>query len=166
MSTTLPEHFNFSPADWQLTDACETSFFLQGTADRLNTAMDGAALASKGGSKPEQLLADLHAVVSGERPDTGAAEPPTRDMVLQLISGITGVDQRELLGHWLARPAVGDKAFRDLQARAAMAGVELRAVEDDASRPLFVCVKWAITANFSNLNEVSAWLDRVDGGRS
>lgn len=56
------------------------------------------------------------------------------------------------------------KQFANLRARAARAGVELRAV-DDAGRLRYVCVKWAETASFANLAEVSAWLDRIDGGK-
>ena len=100
--TGVPERFAFSPIDWQLTDACETYFFLQGTADRLNTAMDAAVLASKHGASPKQLVADLRATAAAVDPYAGALEPPTRDMLLQLLSRISGTAQHTLLGYWLA----------------------------------------------------------------
>lgn len=61
-------------------------------------------------------------------------------------------------------PATGDpKRLATAKARAAMAGVELHAIEDDAGKPLFVCCKWALTASFDNLDDVETWLDRVAG---
>jgi hypothetical protein len=58
-----------------------------------------------------------------------------------------------------------EKRLATAKARAAMAGVELHAIEDDGGRPLFVCVKWALTASFTSLIEVEAWLSKVEGKR-
>lgn len=57
------------------------------------------------------------------------------------------------------------KRLATAKARAAMAGVELHAIEDDGGRPLFVCIKWALTASFNDLAEVERWLDRIEGKR-
>ncbi len=57
------------------------------------------------------------------------------------------------------------KRLATAKARAAMAGVELHSVQDDAGRPLYVCVKWALTASFTDLTDVEEWLGRVEGKR-
>lgn len=59
-----------------------------------------------------------------------------------------------------------EKRLANAKARAAMAGVELHAITDDAEKPLFVCVKWALTASFSDLADVEAWLSRIEGRQS
>lgn len=60
---------------------------------------------------------------------------------------------------------VADKRLATAKARAAMAGVELHAITDDRGAPLFVCVKWALTACFTDLADVEVWLDRVGGAK-
>lgn len=61
-------------------------------------------------------------------------------------------------------PATGDpKRLATAKARAAMAGVELHALTDDAGKPQYICTKWALTASFHDLADVESWLDRVDG---
>lgn len=57
------------------------------------------------------------------------------------------------------------KRLANAKARACLAGVELHAIEDDAGRPLYVCVKWALTASFTDLADVENWLTRVEGGK-
>lgn len=154
MSTAIPDRFAFTPIDWQLTDAADSFFFLQGTADRLNAAMDTAVRAHKRGEKPEQLVAAVRAVVTGERSDTGAAQAPTRDMVLQLLARITGVEQTALLDCW-----IGDqgKQFESLRAKAALAGLELYRTEN-AGRPVFIVAKWAEKSTFVSLDAVERYL--------
>jgi hypothetical protein len=56
-----------------------------------------------------------------------------------------------------------DKQFATLRARAALSGVELYQVDDDVGRPLFIVTKWAMTSAMSTLDDVAAWLARVDG---
>lgn len=156
MSSATPHRFAFTAADWQLADACESSFFLQCTADRLNAAMDAAVQAHKRGEKPEQLVAAVRAVVTAERSDTGAAQAPTRDMVLQLLARITGVEQRALLDCW-----TGDygKQFEGLRAKAALAGLELYKTEN-AGRPVFIVAKWAEKSTFASLEAVERYLQQ------
>lgn len=55
------------------------------------------------------------------------------------------------------------KRLATAKARAAMAGVELHCITDDAGRPTYICTKWALTASFQDLADVESWLDRVEG---
>lgn len=55
------------------------------------------------------------------------------------------------------------KRFATLQARCALRGVQLSITTDDYERPLYVGVKWAMVATFSNLDDLAAWVHRVDG---
>jgi hypothetical protein len=56
-----------------------------------------------------------------------------------------------------------DKQFATLQARAALAGVQLLRSTDDRGREVFVASRWALTAQFASLAEVEAWLQRFGG---
>lgn len=60
-------------------------------------------------------------------------------------------------------PADADKRFANLRSRAALAGVELYAIDDDAGKPLFVGVKWAMCRHMHSLDEVAEWIGRIDG---
>lgn len=64
-----------------------------------------------------------------------------------------------------AKGTTTEKVFATLRARAAMAGVELYAAQDTDGKPVYVGTKWAESTSFTNLAEVAAWLDRIDGGR-
>jgi hypothetical protein len=55
------------------------------------------------------------------------------------------------------------KRLATAKARAALAGVELHAIESDDGRPQYICTKWAMTASFADMAQVEAWLSRVDG---
>lgn len=57
------------------------------------------------------------------------------------------------------------KDLENLRARAALAGVELRATQDETGGLRYSGVKWAETASFTSLADVEAWLDRIDGGK-
>lgn len=66
----------------------------------------------------------------------------------------------------LQRPAQGEdtgKRFNTLQARAALAGVALAAIEDDAGRPAYVVTRWALTRQLSDLDSVERWMDQLTG---
>lgn len=56
-----------------------------------------------------------------------------------------------------------EKRLATAKARAALAGVELHTITDDRGAPLYCCVKWAMVASFTDLADVEAWLDRVEG---
>ena len=60
---------------------------------------------------------------------------------------------------------VDPKALATCQARAALLGATLRALQDDAGRAEFIVSRWALTKCFGTLAEVEAWLDRVEGKR-
>jgi hypothetical protein len=67
-----------------------------------------------------------------------------------------------------AAPAVmlleaDDRRFKDLRARACLRGVEVYVLDDDCGRPCFIATKWACTAHFSNLDDLAAWVQKVDG---
>lgn len=55
------------------------------------------------------------------------------------------------------------KSFATMRARAALAGVELRTLEDDRGELAYVCtrVKNASTCTFETLSGVHAWLDLI-----
>jgi hypothetical protein len=55
------------------------------------------------------------------------------------------------------------KRFSTAQARAALRGMALCAIEGDDGRPLYVASFHALTRSFSDLAEVEGWLARVDG---
>jgi hypothetical protein len=55
------------------------------------------------------------------------------------------------------------KLFATLQARAALAGVELVRSTDDHGREVFVASRWALTAQFASLSEVETWLQGFGG---
>lgn len=55
-----------------------------------------------------------------------------------------------------------EKQFATLQAKAAIALVELHRVESDNGRPSFVATQWAITRRFESLDHVADWLDRFN----
>jgi hypothetical protein len=55
------------------------------------------------------------------------------------------------------------KRFATLQARAALAGVALAAIEDDAGRPAYVMTRWALTRQLDSLDAVERWLDQLTG---
>lgn len=56
------------------------------------------------------------------------------------------------------------KAWRTLQARAALAGYAASiAMADDGSMTL-TASRWNLSAHFTNLPDLESWLDRVTGG--
>jgi hypothetical protein len=58
------------------------------------------------------------------------------------------------------------KRLATAKARAALAGVQLHVIADDAGRPSYVCTRWAMSAYFDGLADVEAWLDRVCGSKA
>lgn len=50
------------------------------------------------------------------------------------------------------------KRFSGLQARAALAGIELRAIRNDSERWAFVVTGGAMTQELTTLDDVEAWL--------
>lgn len=55
------------------------------------------------------------------------------------------------------------KQFATLQARAALAGVTLAAIENDFGRPAYVVTRWALTRQLDTLDAVEHWLDQLTG---
>lgn len=55
------------------------------------------------------------------------------------------------------------KLFATLQARAALAGVTLAAIDDDTGRPAYVVTRWALTRQLDNLDAVERWIDQLTG---
>ena len=68
-------------------------------------------------------------------------------------SNTTNVSPAENLGKW----------FATLQARCALAGVGLHRLENDHGNTVYIVSRWALTRELTDLNAVSAWLDRVTG---
>ena len=55
------------------------------------------------------------------------------------------------------------KRLATLQARAALAGIVLTPIDDDAGRQVFIVSRWALCTQLDSLDAVSIWLDRVTG---
>lgn len=58
-----------------------------------------------------------------------------------------------------------DKRLATAQARCALSGIVLHAIEADDGSPLFIATRWSLTKSFTDLGDVERWLDRVDGRR-
>lgn len=58
------------------------------------------------------------------------------------------------------------KPFANLRARCALAGIALSAIENDNGKTVYIVSKWALTRELPDLESVSAWLEKVTGGRS
>jgi hypothetical protein len=57
-----------------------------------------------------------------------------------------------------------DRAYHDLRARAAQAGVSLYRCDDDGRGiEVFVIARWNLSRELRSLGEVEAWLDRLEG---
>ena len=55
------------------------------------------------------------------------------------------------------------KQYATLQARCALAGVTLYPLENDHGNTVYIVSRWALTRELTDLNAVSAWLDKVTG---
>jgi aminoglycoside phosphotransferase (APT) family kinase protein len=55
------------------------------------------------------------------------------------------------------------KRFSTLQALAAIRLVELHQIDSDAGLPTYVATKWALTRQFTNLDDVEQWLSDLTG---
>lgn len=55
------------------------------------------------------------------------------------------------------------KLLATLKARCARLGIELYVSDDDAGRPLFVAVKWAMTRHMQSVDEVEAFIRQAGG---
>ena len=62
--------------------------------------------------------------------------------------------------------AVDQKRLATLAARAALNGITLHHTSGDFVPNLFVVSKWALTREFTNLDDVQDWLDLVTGSKS
>ncbi|MEO8022098.1 hypothetical protein [Polaromonas sp.] len=56
-----------------------------------------------------------------------------------------------------------EKRYATMQARAALAGVTLQRIEDDRGREVFIVSRWAMTREIATLDDVEAWLARIEG---
>jgi hypothetical protein len=63
--------------------------------------------------------------------------------------------------HAVATPDA--KAFENLRARCALAGVALTRSTDDHDRPMFVVSRWALTKTLPDMASVAQWLTMVTG---
>ena len=165
---TPPDRFNFSAIEWQLDQACEMAFWIQPTTTKLNAAMDAAARSLTQRNPVDQVVADLHAAVAALDVQYGAVRPPTRDMMLDLISRISGIDQKTLLTYWLAagdkaKGSPGEKAFRTLQARVALAGMQLiRSDARDGPQRLFL-TRQGVVRELVSIDDLEALIAHLGG---
>ena len=63
----------------------------------------------------------------------------------------------------LLRSSLDRKRLATLAARAALSGVTLHHIEGDFVPDLFIVSRWALTREFTNLDDVEAWLDMITG---
>lgn len=63
----------------------------------------------------------------------------------------------------MLRKALDAKRLSTAAARCALNGITMRRIEADAGGHEFVCSKWSLTRRFASLDELEAWLERVDG---
>lgn len=61
------------------------------------------------------------------------------------------------------RAAAHEKRLANLRARCALQGVQLFATTDDHGKLLVIVTKWALTYQMHSLDEVAAWVHRIDG---
>ena len=55
------------------------------------------------------------------------------------------------------------KRLATLAARAAMVGVTVHRIEGDFLSEVFICSRWALTREFTDMDSLELWLGRVDG---
>lgn len=55
------------------------------------------------------------------------------------------------------------KLASTLRARAALRGIVVVGIQDDRGNPEWIASLYAMTKAFGSLDELSAWLDRVEG---
>ncbi len=58
------------------------------------------------------------------------------------------------------------KQLATLQARAALAGIVLNPIDDDAGRQVFILSRGELTKQLDSPDAVSVWLDRVNGKKT
>lgn len=58
-----------------------------------------------------------------------------------------------------------DKRVATLRARCALRGVVLSVLSDDCGQPEYIVTQGAWTRAFSRVDELSAWVDRIEGRR-
>lgn len=56
-----------------------------------------------------------------------------------------------------------EKRLANLRARCALQGVQLHVIDGDNGLPLYIVTKWALTASLDSLDNLAAWVSRVDG---
>ena len=57
------------------------------------------------------------------------------------------------------------KPFANLRARCALSGIALSAIENDHGKKVHIVSRWNMTRELEDLESVSAWLEKVTGGR-
>lgn len=104
----------------------------------------GTAGTDRGLKDQETTRTEYAAGLSGIA--TATASIPPRHAVS--VSGASDVDR---------------KRFATMQARAALAGVALSAIEDDRGHQVFIASKWAMTKELATLDDVEQLLVRIGG---
>lgn len=106
------------------------------------------------------MIAQLGAVVSPER-DTGRLQPAVEG-TRNLSTGArysAGHAAAQILPHAAAEP----KRLATARARAALLGVIVHSMRDDAGRPEYVATQGPWTVSLKSLDELETWLDRIEG---
>lgn len=62
--------------------------------------------------------------------------------------------------------ALDPKVLATLKARCARLGIELYVTDDDAGKPLFVAVKWAMTRQLHSVDDVEAFILQAGGAKA
>jgi hypothetical protein len=62
-----------------------------------------------------------------------------------------------------ASPETQTKRLATLTARAALVGVTLHRIEGDFLPEVFIVSRWAMTREFTDMDALEAWLNRVTG---
>lgn len=113
-------------------------------------------------------LREAYAIVRGEtryapRNDNGRLQPA--------VEGTQGTNADEQYGapsdavQSCGHPPDQLKRLATARARAALRGVIVHAMPDDAGRPEYVVTQGPWTVALKSLDELEAWLDRIEGRR-
>lgn len=95
-------------------------------------------------------------------PATNDEGPPVAAVAPQESKQDTAIlPDAEALVHALAR-----KRVATAKARAALLGIVVHELRADDGGPEWIATRWALTRAFRSVDELAAWLDRVEGTRS
>jgi hypothetical protein len=108
-------------------------------------------------------LRDLENTTQGEYAAAVADHAIAADKSRQKAT--SGAQQNRTSGN-LGADEADRKCFATLQARAALAGVELSRSTDDHGHEIYVASKWAMTKILVSLAEVADFLARIGGQRA